>query len=189
MSEGIRNDETRIDEERTEEPARFSIPRIRTRRLLLREFRKSDFDDYAANLADPVATEHLSGVVDRRTAWRMFGAGAGFWVLNGGGWWGVELRETGRLVGTVGAFFREHAPDELEIGWTVYRQFWRQGFATEAAAAALAYGFEAHDVKRAIALISPKNLASIGVSRAIGMQFDSEVDFYGERIGCYAKSR
>jgi RimJ/RimL family protein N-acetyltransferase len=103
-----------------------SIPHLTTDRLLLREFRLSDFDAYAAYFADPVATEHLSGVSDRRNAWRSFAAGQGMWLLQGAGWWAIELRETGAFVGTVGAFFREDLPD-LEIGWTVVRASWRRG--------------------------------------------------------------
>ena len=170
-----------------DEPRVF-VPRIATARLMLREFRLSDFDAYAENLADPVATEHLSGIADRRTAWRSFAAGAGFWMLHGAGWWGVELTGTGELVGTVGAFFRETSP-ELELGWTVYRRFWRQGFASEAAAAALAYGFEKHKPRRVIAHISAANAASVGVSQKIGMHYETDVDFYGGLVGRYAVER
>jgi len=99
-----------------------SIPRIATERLLLREYRLTDFDVYAENLADPVATAHRGGVVDRRSAWRMFAAKMGFWVLHGAGWWGVELTETREVVGSVGVFYRESST-ELEIGWTLYRPF------------------------------------------------------------------
>jgi RimJ/RimL family protein N-acetyltransferase len=109
-------------------------------------------------------------------------------MLNGAGWWGVELQGTGKLVGTVGAFFRETSP-ELELGWTVYRRFWRQGFASEAAAAALAYALEAHRRRRAIAHISSTNAASIGVSEKIGMRYEADVDLYTETVARYAVER
>ncbi|MDB5212731.1 MAG: hypothetical protein JWO86_658 [Myxococcaceae bacterium] len=165
----------------------MDVPHIATPRLLLREFRTSDFEAYAENLADPIATEHLSGVTDRRTAWRMFASQMGYWMLRGAGWWGVELQETREMVGTVGAFFRETGP-ELEIGWTIYRRHWQQGFATEAAKAALAFGLETHQRTQAIAHISRGNPASIAVSRRLGMTYEADVDFYGEPIGRYALS-
>lgn len=160
------------------------VPRITTERLLLRELRLGDFDRYAANLADPLATRFTSGVVDRRGAWRIFTALSGTWILNGAGWWAVEIRGTGDFIGTVGAFFREPGTAlgteaDLELGWTLFPAFWRRGFATEAARAALAHGFTHHDVRRAIAHIDPANAASIGVSKAIGMTLEGEVDFYG----------
>jgi RimJ/RimL family protein N-acetyltransferase len=169
-------------------PLTVSIPRIATDRLLLREFRMADFDAYAENLADPEATKFLSGVSDRRTAWRLFSSGAGSWVLNGKGWWALELRETGEVVGTVGAFVRETAPD-VELGWTLYRRFWRRGYASEAAKAALQYSLDVYGASRVIAHITPANTASIGVSLKLGMTDEGEVDFYGERISRYALHR
>jgi RimJ/RimL family protein N-acetyltransferase len=166
-------------------PLTITIPRVTTPRLLLREFRTADFPDYAENMADPVATEFLSGTVDRRTAWRMFLSASGSWVLHGTGWWSVELRETGECVGDVGVFLRETGPD-LEIGWTLYRRFWGQGFAIEAAKAALAYAFERHRAKRVIAHITALNTASVAVSRKLGMTYETDVDFFGEPIGRYA---
>jgi RimJ/RimL family protein N-acetyltransferase len=68
----------------------------------------SDFDAYADHAAE-------IGVVDRRRVRGMFGANMGEWLLQGAGWWAVELRDSGTLVGSIGAFFRETWP-EIEIG-------------------------------------------------------------------------
>jgi RimJ/RimL family protein N-acetyltransferase len=165
-----------------------TIPRITTARLLLREFREADFEDYAANMADPEATKFLSGGADRRGARRIFQAAAGSWVLQGAGWWSVENRETGEVVGDVGTFLRETCPD-YEIGWTLYRRFWGQGFASEAAKAALAFTFESHRAKRVIAHIKAENTASVAVGQRLGMTYESDVDFFGEPIGRYAIER
>ena len=166
----------------------ITIPRLTTARLLLREFRAADFDGYAENMADPEATKFLSGTVDRRTAWRMFLAAAGSWVLQGAGWWSVEVRETGEVVGDVGAFVRDTSPD-FEIGWTLYRRFWGQGFAIEAAKAALAFTLEGHRAKRVIAHITAANTASVAVSQRLGMKYEADVDFFGESLGRYALER
>ncbi len=164
------------------------IPRIRTRRLLLREYRVSDFDAYADSVADPIAQKYTAGVVDRRTAWRMFAAGMGYWVLHGAGWWAIENTETGEVVGTVGAFFRDVQPD-LEIGWSLYRRFWGNGFATEAASAALEHGLAAHGRKRAIAHIDHENTASFRVSERLGMRYEEDVDLFGIRTRRFAIER
>jgi len=165
-----------------------SIPRIPTARLLLRELRRAEFDDFASNLADPEATTFLSGVSDRRTAWRTYLAATGSWVLDGKGWWGIELRATGALVGTVGVFIRESAPD-FEIGWTVFRAHWRNGYGAEAAQAALDHAFTVYGARRVIAHIDPGNHASIGVSRRIGMQYEDVADFYGKPTTRFAIER
>lgn len=165
-----------------------SIPRIRTARLLLREFRLSDFDAFASNLMDPLATEFLSPVTDRRTAYRLFVGGLGYWLLDGTGWWAIELAATGAFVGSVGAFYRER-PCDLELGWSVVRSHWRMGIASEAAAAALEFGWTRLGATRAIAHIDGRNIASVGVSERIGMRFEGDVDFFGEPTRRYAIER
>jgi RimJ/RimL family protein N-acetyltransferase len=166
----------------------FTIPRLTTPRLLLREYRPADFDAYAESMADPETAKFLGGTVDRRTSWRMFLAATGSWPLHGAGWWALEVRETGEVVGEVGVFVREAAPD-FEIGWNLYRRFWRQGFAIEAARAALDFAFEGHRAKRVIAHIESANRASVAISEKLGMTYESEVDFFGETLGRYAIER
>ena len=143
-----------------------------------------DFDGYAANAADPEATGFLGGPTDRRSAWRLFSSGAGSWVVQGAGWWALELLETGEMVGTVGAFFRDGCPD-LEVGWTLYPRHWGHGYAIEAAKAALAHGIEKHRPGRVVALIAPANTASIAVSTKLGMKYETDVDFFDEPCGRY----
>jgi RimJ/RimL family protein N-acetyltransferase len=167
----------------------LTIPRLTTDRLLLRELQMRDFDAYAANLADPAATTFMGGLRDRRTAWRSFAAQTGSWLLNGGGWWAVEQQEGGAVVGTVGAFFRETAETIVELGWSLYPAYWGQGFATEAAAAALRYAIDTHDARRVLAHIAAGNGASIAVSKHLGMRYEEDVDFYGEMIGRYGITR
>ncbi len=166
-----------------------SIPRITTARLLLRELRMSDFEAYAVNFADPVATKFMAGPCDRRAAWRGFAAQTGSWFLNGGGWWAVEQREGGAVVGTVGAFFRETDQTLVELGWSLYPRYWGQGFATEAATAALQFAFDTRGARRVVAHIAAENLASIAVSNHLGMKYEANVDLYGESIGRYVITR
>ena len=172
----------------------FVVPRIVTERLVLRALHLSDFDAYAEHMADPVAMKHMTAAFDRRTAWRMFATLTGAWNLTGAGWWALQLRDTGEVVGFVGAFFRETqlgkgGEADLEIGWSVLQKFWRKGYAKEGARAALEYAFAHHTFRRVIAHVDPPNIASIGVCRAIGMTFDIETDFYGEPSARYAIAR
>lgn len=165
------------------------VPRVTTARLELRPFRATDLDALAICLADEEASAFVGGVSDRRAAWRTLATGVGLWVLTGGGWWGIEMRETGELVGTMGAFFRETAPEVIELGWTTFRAHWGKGIASEAAQAAMAYAFEAHPIPRVIAHIDGRNAASVRVSQKLGMRYEGEVDFYGEKTGRYVLAR
>jgi len=163
-----------------------SVPRLRTKRLLMREYRMTDFDAFARHLADPVSTE-FTGTYDRRTAWRIFGCNTGYWFLQDTGWWAVEPLEGGGMVGYVGAFFRETWP-EIEVGWGVFRAHWGRGFATEAMAEVLRWVFEERKEKRAIALIDAKNARSRRVAEKLGMTYEAEADLFGEPVGRYFKS-
>ena len=163
-----------------------SVPRMQTRRLTLREYRMGDFDAFAAHLADPQATTFV-GVHDRRNAWRIFGANAGGWLLQGVGWWAVELLETGALVGNVGAFFRETWP-EIEIGWNTFHAHWGQGIATEAAAEVVRYAFEVRREPRVTALIDPLNSASLGVAAHLGFTYEADTELFGKTLGRYVRA-
>jgi RimJ/RimL family protein N-acetyltransferase len=112
----------------------------------------------------------------------------GLWLLQGAGWWAVEVRQTGQLVGNVGAFFRESS-SVMEIGWNTYRAFWGQGFASEAAAAALAHAFEARREPKVRALIASGNASSLRVAQRLGLTYETEIELHGYAIGSYARER
>lgn len=166
-----------------EPPAVVAIPRIRSARLLLREARLADFEGAAAFAADPEATLHLGGPVDRRDAWRRLLVGAGSWVVQGMGWWSVEA-EGGACVGTVGVFRRESGP-EIEMGWMVYRPWWGRGIASEATAAALSYAHRTWGVTHVIANVDHGNEASARVAHKLGMRCVGDADFYGHVVRRY----
>jgi RimJ/RimL family protein N-acetyltransferase len=164
-----------------------SVPRLRTPRLNLREYRASDFPAFAAHLADPRSTLRTGGAVDRRTAGWLFGSNMGEWILRGAGWWAIELRASGTFVGTVGAFFRETWP-EIEMGWNTFSAHAGQGVATEAATEVVRYLFEVRKEPRVTALIDATNAPSLRVAAHLGMTYEAEVDFFGKPIGRYVRA-
>ncbi len=113
-----------------------------TERLVLRMFRESDLDSYAAMCGDPEVMRYLGDghTLDRAESWRNMALVLGHWYLRGFGLWAVEERATGELVGRVGCWRPEGWPG-LEIGWALRREFWRRGYATEAAQAVVADAF------------------------------------------------
>jgi RimJ/RimL family protein N-acetyltransferase len=164
-----------------------SVPYLHTERLILREYRREDFGAFAAHLADPVSSAHLASA-DPHAAWRIFCSQAGLWLIHGAGWWAVEEKETGRLVGTVGAFFREEST-VMELGWNTYRAFWGQGFANEAAAAVLNHAFDIRREPKVRALITSANESSLRVAMRIGLTYDAETEIYGKAVGVYTRER
>lgn len=164
-----------------------SVPHLHTERLTLREYRVEDFDLFADHLLDAESSAHL-GSADRQTAWRIFSSHAGLWLLNGAGWWSIEDRQTGQLVGTVGAFFR-YESTVMEMGWNTYRAFWGKGIANEAAAAVLHYAFEVRHEPKVRALIASGNESSRRVAERLGMTYEMETELNGKGINSYVRER
>lgn len=86
-----------------------SVPYLQTRRLALREYRLEDFDAFSEHLADPESAAYLA-VADRSTAWRIFSAHAGLWLLHGAGWWAVEVLRQASSWGMSALSFANHQP-------------------------------------------------------------------------------
>jgi ribosomal-protein-alanine N-acetyltransferase len=82
--------------------------------------------------------------------------------------WALVERGSGTLVGDVGFLAYE---DGVEIGWHLRRSAWGQGYATEAARACLAHGFDRFDFPRVSAFTESGNAASLRVIEKLGMRF------------------
>jgi RimJ/RimL family protein N-acetyltransferase len=162
-------------------------PRLETSRLLLREYHRDDFDAFAAHLADPESTAFLTQA-DRPAAWRTFSSHAGMWALYGAGWWAMVLRESGAMVGCIGAFYRE-GTGGLEIGWNTWRAAWGNGYAAEAAVTVVDYAFNTRNEPRVHALISEGNTSSIRVAERAGLTYETDTDLNGKPVRLYSRTR
>lgn len=144
------------------------IPVLETERLLLRGWRADDFEPHARFMADPDVMRYLSGeAMSRNDAWRNMATIVGHWVLRGYGFWAVVRKSDNAFVGRVGIHNPEGWPG-LEVGWTLGKDYWGQGYATEAARAAMNYGFLTQNTERLISVIDPRNMASQAVATRLG---------------------
>ncbi|WP_030761751.1 GNAT family N-acetyltransferase [Streptomyces sp. NRRL F-2664] len=152
---------------------------LRTERLLLRAWRESDLRPWAAMNADPEVREHFDGVLTREQSEASAARFQAALAQRGWGWWAVEALATGEFVGFTGL---DPVDDDMpftgvEIGWRLARTAWGHGFATEAARAALAFGFETLALPEILAVTTATNLRSRAVMRRIGMTRDPADDF------------
>src|SRR5216683_1003294 len=97
----------------------------------------------------------------------------------GFGFWAVQVRASGEFVGFAGL---DTVDDEMpftgiELGWRLARSAWGHGYATEAALAALRYGFEVMGLPEIVAVTMALNLRSRAVMGRIGMTSDPAEDF------------
>jgi len=108
----------------------------------------------------------------------------------GHGLWALILRDTGELIGDCG-LVNQVVEDvqEVEIGYHIRRDLWRQGFATEAALACRDYGFNKLGCKRLVSLIHPQNAASRRVAEKVGMVLCKESLWHNKPTCIYAIER
>jgi ribosomal-protein-alanine N-acetyltransferase len=103
------------------------------------------------------------------------------WHERGFGRWAVIHKETNQFIGLCGFKLLE---DEPELIYVLEKAYWGQGLATEAARAALRYGFKELRLERIVAVTRHENVASQRVLKAIGMKWEGEGRFYGvEGVG------
>jgi RimJ/RimL family protein N-acetyltransferase len=98
----------------------------------------------------------------------------------GWGLWAVEVIEDGAFAGFVGLADRRgtaHVVPAVEVGWRLAREQWGRGFATEAARAAVSYGFDVVRLDEIVSFTSVVNLRSRRVMERIGMTHDPADDF------------
>lgn len=158
-----------------------SLPaELRTDRLLLRRWRPEDREPFAVLNADPVVMEHFPALLAREESDRMAERIEIHFKEHGFGLWAVELLGQASFIGFVGlAIPRFEAPFMpcVEIGWRLAADYWGQGYATEAARAAAAFGFEQVRLGEILSFTAVANQRSRRVMEKIGMSHDPADDF------------
>lgn len=154
-----------------------------TERLILRGWRDADVAPWAALNADPAVREFLGPPLtfaESAASVRRFQEG---FERNGYGLWAVEIRDTGGFIGFTGLHPLDGMPfDGVEVGWRLARDAWGHGYATEAARAALAYGFGTAGLDEILSVTAATNVRSQAVMRRLGMTTDPADDFDHPRV-------
>jgi len=154
---------------------------IETSRLLLREMHLGDLDFITEVRGDPETMRYYPQTYSRAECQTWIEKQLMRYARDGFGQWLVSMKATGEPVGFVGPMVQqvEHLT-AVEIGWTIHRQLWRNGYASEAAAAVREWVFEQTAYPFVISLIRPINEPSAGVARKLGMRLlDRTVNFHG----------
>lgn len=153
--------------------------RMETARLVLRRWREDDLEPLAAVNADPDVMRWIGDGSTRDTAQTLAGIEAmeRQWEAEGFGLFAVEVRSTGELAGFTGLSVPGFMPEVMpavEVGWRLGRRCWGQGFATEAAAAVLRFGFRDRGLERIVGIAQVGNGASERVMTKLGMRLERE---------------
>ena len=158
---------------------------LTTDRLLLRQWRESDREPFAALNADPAVMEHFPALQTREQSDALIDRNMP--LIDGRGWglWALEVRDTGEFIGFTGLSvpsFEAHFMPAVEIGWRLSKGAWGNGYATEAALASLAHGFGPAGLDAIVSFTATTNLPSQRVMQRIGMTHDEAGDFDHVRL-------
>jgi RimJ/RimL family protein N-acetyltransferase len=151
-------------------PPRFDS--IRTDRLVMRRWRDTDRDGYAALNADPEVMRYFPATLDRATSNASIDRIEDLFDRQGFGLWALEVATTGEFIGFTGL---NPMPDGvpgaggMEVGWRLARRAWHKGFATEAALAAVDVAFAGAGLAELWSMTAVLNRPSQAVMLRIGM--------------------
>ena len=94
------------------------------------------------------------------------------------GWFALERRSDGAVIGCGILKPLEDSGPEIEVGYHLARAHWGQGYATEAARALLRHGFETLGLPRIVAVVDPENARSLAVVARLGMRPEGAIRCY-----------
>ena len=154
---------------------------LQTDRLILRPWREADREAYAALNADPEVMHDYPVLPERAWVDAKFDRYSVHFRDHGFGRWVLQRKGDGVLLGYTGILptWPGHPYGEgMEIGWRLVRSAWGQGYATEAAKAALADGFGRLGFDEVVAYTLETNLRSQAVAHRSGMSRDPACDFH-----------
>jgi ribosomal-protein-alanine N-acetyltransferase len=152
---------------------------------VLRRWREEDVEPFAELNADPLVMEHFPATLPRARTEELVSVIELLFDEHGYGLWALEVRDTGTMIGFTGlvpVLFEAPFTPAVEVGWRLARGAWGHGYATEAASAALAHGFEEAGLEEVVATTATTNERSMAVMRRLGMRRDPADDFDHPRI-------
>ncbi len=154
---------------------------LETERLFIRHLTQNDAEFILELLNEPGFIRNIAdrGVrtIEDAQAYIQNGPVTSY-AKNGFGLFAVELKATGVPIGMCGPIRRDVLPD-VDIGYALLERYWKKGYAHEAAAAVLAYGYEVIGLKRIVAITALDNNASARVLEKIGLQYEGIINLPG----------
>lgn len=161
---------------------------IETPRLVLREQTPDDAAFVLALVNDPDWLRYIGdrGVRTLDDARAYIDRAVEAYRRLGFGLWLVELRDGGVPVGLCG-LIRRDALEDVDVGFAFLPAYRGRGYASEAAAAVLDYGWRVVGLRRVVAIVSPDNAASVRVLERLGFSFDRTVRLSDDDASLFAR--
>ncbi len=163
---------------------------IETERLSFRKFTLDDLPQLIEQRSDPEMSRYLGGTrmqnpesLAKRIRFYM-----SCYETHGFGMCPMFWKETGEMIGAAGIQPLEDT-GEIEVGYSVVKNFWGRGIGTEAARGWMTFGFNECSLDRIVAVAVVENTASRRIMEKLGMKYEKTEPHYGEDCAFYAVSK
>jgi len=158
--------------------------RLDAGRLILRSWRDGDIEPFAAMGRDPEVMRFLGRLATHAEAEAAIGRMVERRHSCGHCFWAVERKADGMFLGFCGLLpAKPPIAGEIEIGWRLARHAWGQGYARDAAARSLDWGWANLSVDHIVAITVPANSRSRGLMQRLGMHRVEDGDFDHPELG------
>jgi ribosomal-protein-alanine N-acetyltransferase len=168
-----------------------SFEELRTRRLLLRRWTDADREPFARLNADPEVMRHFPAPLDRAASDAFVDRIEAHLDEHGWGLWAVQRLDTDEFIGFTGLYPAIDLPcsPAVEVGWRLAHRHWGQGYAPEAATAALDVAFDRLRLDEVVSFTTTANANSRRVMTKLGLHHDPSRDFDHPRTPGWAGQR
>jgi ribosomal-protein-alanine N-acetyltransferase len=163
---------------------------IESERLIFREFTLDDLPMLIAQRSDPDVNKFLGGTklqnpeaLAKRIRFYM-----SCYQSHGFGMCSMIWKPSGEMIGSAGLQPLD-GTDEIEVGYSMIKDFWGRGIGTEAARAWLDHGFRNAGLDRIVAVAHTGNWASRHIMEKLGMTYEKSEFHYGDECAFYAISK
>lgn len=146
---------------------------IETKRLILRQWKESDFEPFIKMGLDQDVMQFFPNLLTPQESLNLIQKISLLIDENGWGFWAIELKESHEFIGFIGLHNQPQQFDFspcVEIGWRLAKEFWKQGYATEGAKAVLDYAFNVLNLDKVVSFTASINKPSETVMKRLGMQ-------------------
>jgi RimJ/RimL family protein N-acetyltransferase len=157
----------------------MTIPTLETPSLVLRPWKQEDAETLYQILQEPDILKYFPPTVfTLEKTQRYINHQLDHWRERGYGHWAVALKKDLKVVGWNGLEFLPETGED-EVAYLLSHHAWGHGYATEAAQAAVRFGFESAGLKAVIGLVHPENIGSIRVLEKCGLTFIDRKVYWG----------
>jgi len=149
------------------------IIQLRSERLILRQWEDKDYAPFASINSDPEVMHYLPKILSLEESNQFADRIRDIIQDRGWGLWALELKDTGEFIGYTGLHDIDNqlpfAPG-IEIGWRISKEFWGNGYTSEAAKEILRFAFISLQLEKIYSFSSKENKRSISVMKKIGLK-------------------